>query len=58
MLPVELDENRGDVVRWFGASNDLSGWVVNDLQTVDECGGDSGEEGIVVVDVGCEKWVD
>ena len=42
---VKLYENRGDVVRRFGAGDDPGGRVLNNLQSVDECGGESGEEG-------------
>ena len=31
------------------------GRVLNDLQSVDEFGGESGEEGIAVIDAGCDK---
>ena len=48
--PVKLDENRGDVVRRFGAGDDPGGRVLNDLQSVDEFCGESGEAGIAVVD--------
>ena len=38
--PVKLDEYRGDVVQSYG---------------IDEFGGEFGEEGIAVVDSGCDK---
>ena len=53
--PVKLYENRGDVVRRFGAGDDPGGRVLNNLQSVDEFGGESGEEGIAVVKAGSDK---
>ena len=55
--PVKLDENRGDVVRWFGTGDDPGGRVLDDLQSVDEFGGESGEEGAAAVDAGSDKWI-
>lgn len=47
--PVKLDENRGDVV-WVM----IRPGVLNDLQSVDEFGGESAES-TAVIDVGCDK---
>ena len=53
--PVKLDENRCDVVRRFVVSDNLGTQILNNLQSVDEFSGESGEEGIAVVDVGRDK---
>ena len=39
--PVKLDENMGDVVRWSDVGDDPGGRVLDDLQSVDEFGGQS-----------------
>ncbi len=54
--PVKLDENRGDVVRRFGAVYESGSQVLNNLLlSVDEFGGESGEEGIAIIDAGSDK---
>ena len=35
--------------------DDPDGRVLNHLQSVDEFGGESGEEGVAVVNAGCDK---
>ena len=50
MVESFVCEEEGDVVRRFGTGDDPGGRVLDDLQSVDEFGGESGEEGAAAVD--------
>ena len=56
--PVEVKEDRGDMVTGSGVGEEAGSRVLNHLESMEGARGDAGEEGVTVVQTGGDECVD
>ena len=56
--PVEIEEDRGDMVTGWGVGEEAGSRVLNHLKSMEGARGDAGEEGVTVVQTGGDEGVD
>ena len=56
--PVQGAANRGDVLTRASVCQEASGRILYDLQLIEGAGGDTGEEGVAVVEARVDEGMD